>query len=197
MAMGGLLLPLLARGWRPRRDFSLASARDTYMPKGILYMHIYYLSGVTKAMEPLFCNPQLDSTGAPTGASYLRKNPAMACYEGLHAGMLALDIVAIFIYCVLCPLTYLYVFFRLVPKRGLNNPRLVHLYGFLWSRFEPDSYWWEAIELIRKFGVVLVVALVPHAMPQSLGAVVLVLIVFIVSLVKQPFIRGIYDFYDK
>ena len=36
LTLCGLTRRLLARGWRPRRDFSLRSIRDSYMPMGIM-----------------------------------------------------------------------------------------------------------------------------------------------------------------
>ena len=35
---------LLRWGWRPRRDFSLVSIRDTYFPSATLFMHMYYVT---------------------------------------------------------------------------------------------------------------------------------------------------------
>ena len=149
LAMGGFLRRLLNRGWRPRRQYTISSIRDTYLPRAILYTHLYYLTGVTKALEPLFCESELDAVGAPTGRSFLFKEPAIVCFGTLHTWMLALDVFSIAFYVVCCPLAYLYIFFRLVPQMGLEHPRLVHNYYFMWSRFEGRVYWWEAIELVR------------------------------------------------
>jgi len=121
----------------------------------------------------------------------------MTCGEGLHRVMLGLNVVAIVVYVVLSPLTYLFVFFVLVPRHGLANPQLNRNYGFVWSRFEARCYWWEAIELVRKMGVVVVVATVKTAMPQSLLGIVLIGVVFCCSLLLRPFVREIYDAFDS
>ena len=229
----GWLSKLLLRGWRPRLKYSWASIRDSYLPRAMLYMHLYYLTGTGKALEPLFCEPHVDHLGLPTGKScvpamadhapctcmhhtirmhvpyacmcihrthahrYLSSNPAMTCGEGLHRVMLGLNVVAIVVYVVLSPLTYLFVFFVLVPRHGLANPQLNRNYGFVWSRFEARCYWWEAIELVRKMGVVVVVATVKTAMPQSLLGIVLIGVVFCCSLLLRPFVREIYDAFDS
>lgn len=57
-------------------------------------------------------------------------------------------------------------------------------------------YWWEAIELVRKVGVVVVVASVHVPIPQSILAFILMMIVFSCSITLQPFLRHIYDVFD-
>ena len=50
--------------------------------------------------------------------------------------MLWLNSVVLLFYVILCPLAYLFIFFVLVPRHGLENPRITAIYGFMWSRFE-------------------------------------------------------------
>jgi len=196
MALAGGLRDLIARGWRPRRQFTFSSVRDTYLPQAVMYMHLYYLTGVAKAFDPLMCEEQLDGFGTPTGKYFLAKSPAMQCFEGRHATMLWLNSVVLLFYVILCPLAYLFIFFVLVPRHGLENPRITAIYGFMWSRFESRVYWWEAIELVRKVGVVVVVASVHVPIPQSILAFILMMIVFSCSITLQPFLRHIYDVFD-
>jgi len=161
-----------------------------------MYTHLYYLTGISKALEPLFCQDELDARGYPTGTSFLVKEPAIQCFGELHSIMLGLDVMALVVYGICCPLAYLYIFFVLVPRTGLHNPRMKHVYGFMWSRFEERVYWWESVELVRKIGVVVVVAVVTNPVPQSLVSVVLIGFVFTCSITLAPFIRRIYDVFD-
>ena len=129
--------PFVRRGWLPRVDFSIKSLLDSYLPNFLLYMHIYFISGLQKSLEPLYC------TQLPDGSYFLRVSPSIMCYEQEHWTLLVLDAFALVLYGVLCPLGYFYVFLHLVPMKGLDNIRLHRNFGFVWNRFEKRCYWWE------------------------------------------------------
>lgn len=57
---------------------------------------------------------------------------------------------------VLVPLFYIWVFFVKIPKKGLNDNNNIKTYGFLYERFLPECYYWELIELGRKFAFVMI-----------------------------------------
>ena len=163
---------LMSQGWRPRRSFTLGGFRDSYAPAAVLYMHMYYITGVSKCIEMLSCD------GAP-GEQYLVASPALRCWEGEHAYLVGLNIVAICIYFVLTPFMYVHVLFHLVPKYGRHHPRVFSNFGFIYNRFEARVYWWEMVEMIRKVGLVLVLIFAPSAEAQSMGGLLCVSVVLL------------------
>ena len=80
----GLTVWLLRRGWTPRRSFTFESILDTYLPHYILYLNIYYITGIQQAIVPLLC----DGEGE---VKYLVASPDLTCWEGTHLTMLAFD----------------------------------------------------------------------------------------------------------
>ena len=82
-----------------------------------------------------------------------------SCYAAMMASLVIMDLLVhrighgkltspialcfLFIYLVGVPVTYAYVLFRLVPKRGKDDKVVEHNYGFIYSRFEDDWYFWE------------------------------------------------------
>lgn len=81
----------LIMGWRPRSSFSVDSLISSYMPKALLYMHMYYLTGVSKTIEMYKC------TAGPDGETFLSASPALRCWEGEHATLVVANIFASFI----------------------------------------------------------------------------------------------------
>jgi hypothetical protein len=93
----------------------------------------------TKATELMIC---VDGDG---DSHYLVSNPNFICWTGDHVVLMGINSVAILTYYVLFPGFYFYLLFVMVPRRPLahNDPKLVANFGFVWSRFEDEEYWWE------------------------------------------------------
>ena len=65
---------------------------------------------------------------------------------------------------------YVLLLFRLLRKRGLGDPRLKALFGFVYLRFEERFYWWELLETGRKMMLVIIKVSTPrhsHTCPHS------------------------------
>ena len=134
----GPVMFIIKKGWRPTRSFALSSISDRYLPHGLMYLNIYYLTGVSKALVLLQCESPEDGS-----KPYLAADPTLTCWEGTHAKMMGLNVISLLVYVVMVPLGYSYILFRRCPKEGLNSPRLYRVFGFLWSRFEDRCWWWE------------------------------------------------------
>ena len=94
------------------------------------------------------------------------------------------------------PLTYFYVMAHLVPEVGLDDAKINQNFGFLWSRFEPRAYWWEAVDLIRKVGLVVVSMVIQEPSIQAAAGAICVGIVMSANFLVTPFIRDLYDYFD-
>ena len=187
----GALDWLIAHGYyMPRVSFSPTTLINLYVPQAILYMHNYFITGVSKSLEPWLCDPVYD------GKSVLRVDPTLTCWEGTHLKMFGANIGAMLLYFVLVPFTYFYVLFRLVPARGLENERLKANFGFLWSRFEDRCYWWEVVEMVRKLGLVFVGSFIYGSISISVMAIICLGIVLSMNFRYGPYRRAIYDIFE-
>ena len=182
---------LLRWGWRPRRLFTWASLRDSYVPSFMLYMHMYYITGISKTIEILWCEGDPEK-----GELYLRANPAIRCWEGEHLILVAVDMLAIIVYFVISPSSYFYVLGHLYPRLGRNHPRLFANFGFIYSRFEERMYYWEVVEMVRKIGLVLVMVLISNPQYQTFCAFACVGFVMLMHFYNRPYIKLVYDVYD-
>ena len=58
---------------------------------------------------------------------YLSASPDIKCWEGRHLTILAFDALAWLLYLTL-PAMYMHVFFRMVPRYGLDDYKLKHIF---------------------------------------------------------------------
>lgn len=140
-----------------------------------------YITGIFKANEILIC------TDGDDDKQYLVANPNLVCFEGTHLVLVGINFIAIMVYHVGVLTFYVYLLFHLVPKRGLNDPKLNYNFGFVWNRFEPHCYWWELIDTVRKLGLVLVAQLVSVPAVQSIVGAFLVGIVIAANFYFRPY----------
>eukprot|EP00966_Prymnesium_polylepis_P029744 690779-Prymnesium_polylepis.4 len=157
----------------------------------IFYLNLYYITGISKALEPFAC------TNTAVG-SYLRAAPSITCWEGEHLGILALDIVPLCIYVLGVPVVYAIILFRMVPLRGMDDARLNSTFGFIWSRFEPEVYWWEAVEFSgRKLPLVLTSLFIDDIILKCVVGTLTVGGVMAANFSHAPYIKRVYDRLDQ
>jgi hypothetical protein len=133
----------------------------SHMFSGAIHcLNFYYLTGAGAAFELLRCDPD---------HNFLVKNPSMKCWEGLHAQLMVVNAFVLLLYLVAIPATYAYVLGYRVRKQGLQSARLNTLFGFLWVRFEPRTYWWEITEIgLRKIPLLLIEFFFDHPVTKCL-----------------------------
>ena len=180
---------LLNWGWRPRRHFSAASIRDTYLPLFNLWMHMYYLTGAAYTLKIINC------AGEP-GEEYLVASPDIKCWEGEHRVLLGWGGLAFLLYFPGQLGTYIYVLFVMVPKYGLYHPSVFANFGFIYCRFEEELWWWEMVEYIRKIGLVVLMEYVVEPIEQSILAAFIIGVVLMANMYFRPYIKAEYDKFD-
>lgn len=149
-----LVAKLLVRslGWVPDRNrLRLSTSLDPYLSIGFYFMNMYYYSGMFSSVSMLQC----EDNGH--GGKYVRMEPELTCYVGEHIVLLRIAIGFTLFYLLIVPATGWWVLFRWVPKHGRDDRRTTLLFGFLYRRFDPKFYYWEAVEISRKLIFVLVV----------------------------------------
>jgi len=81
---------------------------------------------------------------------YLVADPSITCWEGGHIPLVFAGLLALPFFLIGIPMLYAYILFGIVRTRGPDHPVVSKHYGFLYSRFEPQFFWFEYIELFRK-----------------------------------------------
>ena len=179
--------------WRPTRSFSLSSIADRYLPHALMYLNIYYLTGVSKALVLLQCTDAEDGS-----KSYLDAAPSLPCWEGTHAKMMGYNVISLILYVVLVPVGYSYILFIRCRKEGLDAPRLYRVYGFLWGRFENRCYWWEMVEIsLRKLPLVVISIFIPGAIYKCILGILLIGALMAFNFIKEPYIMYRHDLLDQ
>jgi hypothetical protein len=126
---------LLRTGWRPMFSFKPMTVLFQWLPLGVRFLNIYYLTGLQRVMVLFKCNR---ATYAGNDVWVLAEMPSIRCWadDATFEGLLINSIVPglFFVFGVL--LIYSYVMIYLVRKRGLHDLVTQRVFGFLWNRFE-------------------------------------------------------------
>ena len=153
---GAIARLLRGLGARPARSFSFRILLLSYVPPGIFYFNMYYNSAVGYCFRMLKCT---ESVG-PDGAAFLITAPEIRCWEGDHAWLSALAVLLLCFYAGGVGLIYSRLLFVLLPAKGLDDPLLTKLFGFVYLRFKPQYYWYELVEIGGKLSLLVINAFV-------------------------------------
>ena len=81
--------------------------------------------------------------GETSEPSYLAASPSLICWESEHMGLVIIAIPALLITLIGVPALYYHILCVRLPREGRASPRLLHNFGFLYSRFEDAWTAWE------------------------------------------------------
>eukprot|EP00966_Prymnesium_polylepis_P023871 549670-Prymnesium_polylepis.2 len=174
---------LLGRlGWRPARDFSPIALFELYVPPGLFFLNMYFITGIKGGLEMLVCIPD----GGTEGKSFLKLDPNVTCWHGDHWGNVALAAFALLVYLCVVPLIYAHVVFVVVPRDP--KAREARALAFLYKRFEPEFKFWELLEVLRKvIYTMLSVLLHDSVLNRSLGLFFATAFLMVLHLIFRPF----------
>jgi hypothetical protein len=175
------------------KDLSLRAAIGGMLSPLLFYLNMYYYTGIANSFEMLICSKD------GTGGSYLVVNPDIKCWEGEHTSYAAVAFLALAFYMVLLPAYYCWIFFVKLPKAGLDKADSLRDYGFLYERFQPELWYWELMEIMRKFVFVLVAKLgiTMDTAEATFVALIGVTIVLLAEMMRHPFKSTAYDFVEE
>jgi len=103
----------------------------------------------------------------------------MQCYVGEFWLYGAIALVAIIFYALILPLSLCRILVVKVKREGLQNERMLRVYGFLYTRFRDDVWYWEIPEIFRKFMFAFTIAISRALDLTALEQVVLILMVVV------------------
>ena len=135
---------MMRSGWLPRTDFSRRALSLAYVPNGLFYFNLYFYSGASNAFQMLICEQ------GDNGKQYLSAHPSTVCWEGVHAVDAGLACCGVVFYYVMIPIAYYRVLLVYIPSVGRANKWATAYFGFLYTRFMPELWFWEIVELGRK-----------------------------------------------
>jgi len=176
------------------REGFTACLSDIYAPAGIFYLNNYYYSALVKAILWFDCRKDSE------GSSFLFISPDLECYSGEWWAYSMVAFVSIILYAVLLPMVLAKILLKDIPATGLADERMVRVYGFLYTRFRADVWFWEIAEIFRKAMFAFVIALALATGMEVLEQVVVVLLVVVVvalCLVTQPFNYHYHDMAEE
>eukprot|EP00966_Prymnesium_polylepis_P130150 3009876-Prymnesium_polylepis.3 len=135
---GALARIIRGLGARPARSFKMRMLYLSYLPPALFYFNTYYYSAVGYCLAMLQCTP----ASGPDAPAHLIAAPEIKCWEGDHIWLATVASVLLILYLGGIGCIYVRLLFSLLPTKGLDDPLLAKLFGFVYLRFE-DKYYCE------------------------------------------------------
>ncbi|KAG2500543.1 hypothetical protein HYH03_001318 [Edaphochlamys debaryana] len=159
----------LRRAVMPQTPRAVIVAMDQSMPLprqlGVVLLLASFVlyPGLVQTSLSLFACRRLDrgegayggTQAATWGQGYWLRNMEQECYTGEHAAVyLPLGVVCVLLFCVAPPLVVFGLMWR--HRRTLDERRTMMLYGFLYRRYRPRFFFFEAVMMGEVLALVLV-----------------------------------------
>ena len=163
----------------------------TYLPMWTFFLNLYYLKALAKCLEAFVCS-EIDEE---TGGQFLVAAPSIPCWGDEHRILVIIAAVVLPFFLLFVPLLYCFILFGIVRRKGPNHPVSVRHFGFLYTRFEKQYYWWEFVELTRKliFACAAIFGSALSTMIQLLLAFIAAFIVLLLYMRAAPFVAVRHD----
>ncbi|KAL3925719.1 MAG: hypothetical protein SGPRY_003584 [Prymnesium sp.] len=125
-----------------------------------------------------------------TDSAWLKADVAIQCYTSQHHAAQALAVVAICIYPVgLLVLNGALLFRARHAIRSEKSSPLSHAIAFLHREYEPHFFWWELVEMLRRFVLVGLMVLYQDTMLQLILATLLCALFLLLQVQASPYRR--------
>jgi len=136
---------------------------------------LLYITITTKALETFQCSVQLG------GTSYLQTDVTIDCNSEFYIKWKNSAIAVVVIYSVCAPLAILAFLLSIVRKHGIMGAKSSNslLFQMLTGGYEPEFFFWEVVQMVRRFLYVLGVELFNN---NASHQIVFLLCVFLLSL---------------
>lgn len=180
---------------KPIDDDGLSDFADVIMKRYVTYAIITYSVVTVKCFEPFMC------TRLPNGEYFLNAGPDVTCWSDdfftWHSGLVAAAVAGIFLYVIGIPLVIVSVLGYGYKYNFLAHPRFLKVFGFLYTKFDVEYFWWEITFLLRRFFICLL-AVFFEGSPSSQIAIAMLFIVLNIAAhsYARPFRKGDMDIAD-
>jgi len=142
----------------PRKSKSLSRIRilsnkekiNDFGAQTLVNLRLMYLPLCGRTFDMLRCTTVTD------GLQRLSKDPDLVCYEGLHQSFMPVVALALIIYVIGVPTSYIIVLYRGYRQNMLYEKDHLRRWGLLYGRFEHEYFYWELMIMCRRMCVVMV-----------------------------------------
>lgn len=97
-----------------------------------------------RAFQTMHC------TEMEPGKQYLYSDLSVVCWDSTHIGWFVFSCFIISIYTVGIPIAFWWILYSNQRKLVLQTPRVSGRFGFLYSKYRDDVWYWELAEMFRK-----------------------------------------------
>jgi hypothetical protein len=190
------LLPILFAKSRSKREerFFVTSLRDPFRYSRYIYgpvviVSIFYSFLSSLAFQPLMCVAQQDGTYA------MALNSSANCFDSTWLSYLPVTVFFVLLYPVGIPVTLGIIFFKNMERSETDQFR--KFFGGVTLSYRSHLFWWEAVDLIRRVSIVMLLKvffLFQMKFLQLFLAVMVLFIYLVFYVFLQPFKRAEMNF---
>ena len=154
----------------------------------ISILRFLYFGTALASHEYLFSSKQ-----TLTGHVYIQSQPWMLRSDSWS--LIGVSIPSILIFDLILPVVFLVICWRFRTRFALHRYQIY--FGSLFESFNPDRFWWEIVNTIRKLSIAFALrALSPTDAAQSALVVTVLAIVMVAQVRLNPWRRSIENFSD-
>ena len=117
---------------------------DILINELIAFHHILYLALTERAFDIFATAPR------PDGVEFIEEAPWIDVNSSSYAGLQILGSFAIAVYVIGMPAFFAWVLFYGKAMDKLSSPSYLVRYGFLYTRYDAEFYFWELIVILRR-----------------------------------------------
>lgn len=158
---------------------ALEDARLRYVKLVVVTMFILYPS-VSGMMFKLYDCEDID------GVLYLWADLSIQCSGDKYFSRALLNIAFVALYSIGIPLALYFALHN--NRRHLKHPKVNIKYGFLYTAYQEEYYWFDMIDMIHKVFITSLCLFIPAAYQLMIAMIVLVIYLFVLVAVS-PYIR--------
>lgn len=115
-------------------------------------LNLLYLTLTSKSLVLYSCAP----VGDGGQDYYLVADPSISCYEGEHIALVIASIVPLICYTIGWPLVLMIAFSNAKQRHLFHDPDFKSMFGFIYTRFEMEWYFWHFSIIFHKFSIVVI-----------------------------------------
>lgn len=161
-----------------RRQVPFKMWRERCIYMGLFLLYGTYFNITIKMLDLFGCT--VYDTGE--NQTYLNLYPYLACDVAQEYGRaLPLVLVGVLLWVIGIPVLQFVLLSRY--RTQLDDPQIAAMIGFVYQSYRTPSYWWEAVNVVRRVILAALLAIVPFTRPEV--AVLLVLGVLQLCIILQ------------
>ena len=128
------------------------------------------------------------------GKSFMLADLSIPCWDATHSGWVVFALVAIAFYTFGIPMFFFWILYINQRKLVLQTPRVESRFGFLYSTYRDDRWYWELLEMFRKLIFTSVIMFLSAGTSVQIVQAMLLAFFFLVAHLSQKAYKDRSDF---